>query len=147
MLLWSKVASYKKLQEEEQIAAIHDKRSRIVFLFNLAFRISVVVVKTDESDSYADHHLRNLESSDNHWVEPLWAKVHCHQEIVAIHRSMYTVVHHNKEDARRRSCNVRVPAIKQNGDVMVPMEENERLLVNYDKESINKFAVDGKVRN
>jgi hypothetical protein len=37
-----------------------------------------------------------------------------------------------------------MPAIEQNRDVMVPMQEDERLLVNNNKEGIDKLAVNGR---
>jgi hypothetical protein len=53
---------------------------------------------------------------------------------------MNTVVHDDKENTWWRRCNIGVPAVKQDSDVMVPVEENEGLLVDNDKECINEFT-------
>lgn len=50
---------------------------------------------------------------------------------------MNRIVHHHKEDARRRFGDVRMPAVEQDRNMMVPMQEDEGLLVNDDEECIN----------
>jgi hypothetical protein len=138
------VAANKELQKEEKIASIHDKGCRVVFLFDFAFLVCAVKIESQHGDDDADNHLRNLETSDNHRVEPLGAEFHGHQEIISVHASVNTVVHGDKENSWRRGRDIRMPAIKQNRDVVVPMQEDERLLVNDNKESVNKLAVNGR---
>ena len=36
-----------------------------------------------------------------------------------------------------------MPAVKQNGDVMIPMQEDEGLLVNNNEEGVNELTVNG----
>ena len=138
------VAPDKELQKEEKIASIHDKGCRVVFLFDFAFLVCAVKIESQHGDDDTDNHLRNLETSDNHRVEPLGAEFHGHQKVIAVHASVNTVVHGDKENSWRRGGDIRMPAIKQNRDVMVPMQEDERLLVNNDKEGIDKLAVNGR---
>jgi len=56
------------------------------------------------------------------------------EEVVAIHDSMDGIVHGHKVETSGRSVGVRVPAEEQDGDVVVPVEEDEFLLLSEEKE-------------
>lgn len=51
------------------------------------------------------------------------------------------IIHDDKENAGGWHRHVGMPAIKQDGNVMVPMKENERLLVYNDEERVKEFTV------
>ena len=140
MFLGLEVSANKELQEQKEVAAVHDKRRRVVFTLNQAGRIRLVVVKSSQRARHTDDHLRDLCHRNPDRVEPLRSELHRHQEIVTIHDCMDGVVHHNKEDSRWRCRHVRMPAVQKDGDVMVPVEEDQRLLVNNNKERIDKFT-------
>jgi len=59
---------------------------------------------------------------------------------------MYRVVHDDKEDSRRRYCHVGMPAVQQDGNVMVPMQENQVLFVNDNEEGIQQLTAKGGKR-
>ena len=120
-VFWLEVASNKKLHKQEQITAVHNKGGRIVLFLDLAIRVRTVIIKSSKSDEHTDDHLRNLKSGNNHGVKPFWTELHRHQEVVAVHGCMHTVVHNNKENSWRRSSHIRMPAVQQHSDVMVPM--------------------------
>lgn len=105
------VSSEKELQKEEEIASVHDKGGRVVFFFDSARWIRLVVVKSSQCDGHSDNHLRNLENRNNDGVEPLGAHLHGHQKVVSVHRGMNTVVHDDKENTGRRGCHVRMVAV------------------------------------
>mmetsp|Transcript_3190 Transcript_3190/g.8831 ORF Transcript_3190/g.8831 Transcript_3190/m.8831 type:complete len:116 (+) Transcript_3190:541-888(+) len=52
---------------------------------------------------------------------------------------MHCVVHDAKDDSRRSLGNVGMPAIRQNGNMMVPVQQNKRLLVDDNEVSINQL--------
>ena len=105
------VSSEKELQKEKEIASVHDKCGRVVFLFDFAGSIRLVVIKSGQCDCHSDNHLRNLEDRDNDGVEPLGAHLHGHQKVVTVHRSMNTIVHDNKENTGGRGCHVGMVAV------------------------------------
>ena len=106
LFLGLEVSTNKELQEQKEVAAVHDKRRRVVFALNQAGRIRFVVVKSSQRARHTDDHLRDLENGNNHWIEPLGTKFHGHQEVVSVHGSMDTVVHDHEEDSGRRGCHV-----------------------------------------
>lgn len=55
---------------------------------------------------------------------------------------MDAVIHHHKEDARWGGCYVRVPAVQQDGDVVVPVQKDKWLFVNDNEKGVNEFAVE-----
>jgi uncharacterized Zn finger protein (UPF0148 family) len=54
---------------------------------------------------------------------------------------MHRIVHNHKENSGRGLGYVGMPAIEQDGNVMVPVKENERFLVNDNKEGIKQFTM------
>ena len=140
------IAPNKKLQEQTEIASIHDECSSVVFLFNHAALIFGVIVESCKSNGDTHDHLRNLKASNDNWIEPLRTELHGHQKVVAVHGCMDTVVHDHKENSWRGCCHIRMPAIKQDSNVVIPVKENKRFLVNDNEESINEFT-ENKIRN
>lgn len=53
---------------------------------------------------------------------------------------MYAVVHDYEKDAGRRGCHVGMPAVQEDSDMMVPVQENERFFVNDDEKGVNELA-------
>ena len=141
LLLWLKVTANKELQEQKEVASIHDECCRVVFTLNQASRVRFVIIESSQRTSDADDHLRDLENGNDHWIEPLGAELHGHQKVVSIHGSVHTVVHDHEEDSGRRGCHVGMPAVKKDRDVMVPVQKDERLFVNDNKECVNELSV------
>jgi len=50
------------------------------------------------------------------------------------------VVHYAKHDTCWGFGNIAVPAIRQDGNVVVPVQQDERLFVNDDKKRVNQFS-------
>lgn len=59
---------------------------------------------------------------------------------------MNSIIHDDKKEARWRHGHVRMPAVQQNGDVVVPVQEDEWLFVNDDEERINQFPANKNIR-
>ena len=59
--------------------------------------------------------------------------------IIPIHYSMHRVVHSHKVQARRGLGNVRVPAVQQDGDVVVPVQSDEFAFAKHDEESVQEL--------
>lgn len=118
------VTSDEELQKQEKITSIHHKSCSIVFFLNHTSLIGRIIVESSQSNCDTNYHLGNLKCSDDHRIQPLWAHSDCHQKIIKVHACMYRVVHHHKEDARWGSCNIRMPAIEQDRDMMIPMKKN-----------------------
>lgn len=92
---------------------------------------------------YAHDHLGDLGDSDVHAVEPLRLDLDCHKEVVKIHDGVDAVVHRDKHDPNRVLGHVRMPAIQQDRNVVVPVQKDEGFLVNDDEKSVKELA--GKV--
>jgi hypothetical protein len=138
-----KVPANKELSKEEQVTSIHDEGCRIVFSFNLAIAVGVIheIIKGHQGDGDSNNHLTNLKGRDEHRIEPLGADPHGHEGVVKVHAGVNRVVHDNEKDSRRRCGNIRMPAIEQNCNVMVPVKENKGLFVNNDEERVKEFTV------
>ena len=135
------VSLNKELNKQQQIASVHYQCGSIVFWLNGAlFLVFRAQDKTKNSDSHTDNHLRNLGNSDPNTVEPLWFAFDSHQKVVKVHDGMNPVVHSDKEQASRGLGDIRMPAIQQNRNVVIPMQENEGLFVNDNEKRIKKFT-------
>ena len=110
--LGTEISADEELKEQKEITSIHDERCRVIFALNHARVVRQIIVESHQRYSNANNHLRNLKRSDNDWVEPFWAKTHCHEEIVEIHAGVNRVVHNNKENTRRRLRDIGMPAIQ-----------------------------------
>lgn len=50
--------------------------------------------------------------------------MHGHEKVIKVHDGMYGIVHRAKDNSGRRVVDVSEPAKEQNGNVMVPMQED-----------------------
>jgi hypothetical protein len=144
------VTSNKKLQKQKEIAPVHDKGCRIVFRPESTRRLAIAIgfvlfclvkVKGRAGDSHTHNHLRNLKAGNNHGIEPLRLQAHGCEKVVSVHAGMYRVVHSNKENTRGRLGCIRMPAVEENGNVVIPVQKDEGFLVNDNEKGINEFAV------
>lgn len=131
-----------ELREQEKIASIHDHGGRVVFAVNstnvAVLQVShLLEVQTRQSDGNTTNHLQDLTRGNKHRVEPTRLWLYCDQEIVEIHARMNGIIHDDKKETRRRHGHVRMPAVQQDSDVVIPVQEDEGLFVNDNKECIN----------
>jgi hypothetical protein len=120
------VPAHEELEEQEQVRPVHDEGGRVVLGGNVARRVGLVVVEGGQGNGDAHHHLRDLGDGNDHGVQPLGLTADRHQKVVKVHDGMDGIVHHHEEDSWGARGNVRVPAIQQDGDVMVPAEIRAR---------------------
>jgi hypothetical protein len=83
--------------------------------------------------------LSDLRQSNEIGRERLGANVQSLQAIVAIHKGMDGVVHGHEVQTTGGASRVCAPAEKKNSHVMIPMQENKRLLSQNDKNSVDQF--------
>jgi len=82
-----------------------------------------------------------LKRCDNHGVQPLGAHFGGHEKVIKVHHAgMNRIVHRDEKDTGGRHGHVGMPAVEQDRNVMIPMQENEGLVVNDNKEGIKEFA-------
>lgn len=153
MVLFGRVASDKELQKQKQVASVHDKGGRVVFRIQIRTRLSrigVVHVKAGQCHGHAHGHLADLKGGNEDGIEfqrvfqKVFAPGHGHDAVIAVHARVDGVIHHDKENAGRRFGRVRVPAVEQDCHVMVPVQKEERFLVNDNKEGIEQFGEFGQ---
>ena len=97
-------------------------------------------VETESRDGAAHHHLANLRHGDPDGLEPLGLAVNGHEKVVKVHDGVNTIVHGAKDHARGGIVEITKVAKGQYRDVVVPMQKDERLFVDNDKERVNKLT-------
>jgi hypothetical protein len=99
-------------------------------------------IRRIDGQEHPDEHLGNLSHRNPDRIEPLGLHSHCHEEVVEIHHGVNTIVHGDEESTRRRVVHVGMPREEKHRNVMIPVKEHKRLLMNHNKEGIKKFTVD-----
>lgn len=95
-------------------------------------------------DRTADNHLRQLQRRDDHGNEAWRIEARRLQRIVRVHHRVYAVVHDDEPTRRRGVLGVREPGVDEHSDVVVPVQENERLLSQYNEYCIAEFGQFGE---
>ena len=62
------------------------------------------------------------------------------QAVVPIHDGVHCVVHGNEVEARAGEGAVGVPAEEQNRDVVIPVEEDQRLFAKNDEQRVDELG-------
>mmetsp|Transcript_21401 Transcript_21401/g.46478 ORF Transcript_21401/g.46478 Transcript_21401/m.46478 type:complete len:159 (-) Transcript_21401:428-904(-) len=99
-----------------------------------------VIVKRGNRHPHTNEHLTELHERNDDWVEPLGSHFNSHEEVIPVHYRMDGVVHHNEKEARGGGISVRKPAVEEDGNVMIPMQKDERLLMDDNEECVEQFG-------
>mmetsp|Transcript_54623 Transcript_54623/g.116047 ORF Transcript_54623/g.116047 Transcript_54623/m.116047 type:complete len:230 (+) Transcript_54623:128-817(+) len=137
------VPRQEEVQEQIEVAPVHDESRGEVFLLNVANPplLGVAVkVETQRRHRHPHGHLGDLHQRDDDRVEPARAHPHGHQEVVPVHDRVDGVVHGHEEQPRGGGRDVAVPAEEEDGHVMVPVQEDEGLLVHDDEERVQQLG-------
>ena len=139
----TQITPHKELSKQEQVTSVHDKGRRIVFVTQMTrfFPLTHGNKGSSNCDTNTHHHLRNLCCRNHHGWQPLGFAVTGHEAVVKIHNGVDAIVHDHEEDARWTRCHIGMPAIEQDCNVMVPMQENQLFLVNDNEKSVHQFTV------
>ena len=97
--------------------------------------------RTGHCHTHAHDHLRNLRRRDYHGWQPLGFNVTRHEAVIEVHNGVDAVIHHDKENTGRTGGDIGMPAVQQDGNVMVPVQENQFFLVDNDKKGVDQLAV------
>lgn len=140
--LFARISLEKELDKEHQIGSIHDECRNVVFSLDVTgFSIRVGHDKTQNGHGDTDDHLRDLRDGNVHGIKPLGFHFDGHQKVIKVHDGMNGIIHDAKDNTGGCLGNVRMPAIGQDGNVMVPMQKDEGFLVNENEKGVNQFAV------
>lgn len=93
-----------------------------------------------EIDRTPDHHLQQLEGSDEHGHLPRRTVPHRPQRVIRVHNRVDAVVHDDEPASASRVLGVAEPAVEEDGDVVVPVEEDEGLLPEDDEDGVAQFG-------
>lgn len=58
------------------------------------------------------------------------------QGVVRVHKRVNTIIHHDEPASRRCVFSVGEPGVHQDGDVMIPVQEDQRLFAENDEDCI-----------
>jgi len=135
--LFDNKAAHKELAEQIQVGTVHEKTGNNHSIIDCTGWITLVVLVTKNGNDAPSDHLCYLHKGNPHGIEPLGLHFHCHEEVVSIHDSMDGKIHGSHVNTNGRGVGVSVPSVQKYSDVMVPVQEQDLLLVNYQEERIN----------
>lgn len=132
----------KKPGEQQQVTKVHQGRHRDIDLGHPARlrATGLQVTVRDVVDETANQHLSQLTGRDEHGYLLGHPVTHGAGRVIQVHYRVHRVVHDNEPPGGRRKLRVREPRIQQHGDVMVPVQKDERFLAHYHEYGIEQFG-------
>jgi len=127
-------------REQHKVAEVHSDRE-----FDIEWRdVTVLVARTQELvgvdvDEAAGHHLGELAGRDDHGYLAGGRVPQGAESVIRVHNGVHAVVHHDEPAGGRRVLGVRVPRVQQYRNVMVPMQEDERLLPQHYEHCVSQL--------
>lgn len=127
--------------EQAKIAKIHQRAILYVLKRLLAvattLRFHPICRHVDHE---AHYHLRYLDTCDELVYPTCNIKPHRTRRIVCVHKRMNSVVHHHEPAAGTSVVCVAVPHVNHDADVMVPVQEDQRLFAQHDENRVAEFV-------
>jgi len=134
-----------ELNKQIQIRGVDDAGSNQIGHVVTAFSwgvlsATVLVVVHRHNDKVSTHdHLTDLHDGDDPRRKPLGDGLTSLQEVVEIHDGMNSVVHGREVVTITGFSDVAVPSKNQHSNVMVPVQEDKRLLSQDNEHSVDEF--------
>lgn len=121
--------------EEQQVAEVHDEGVEDVVHGGEAVDVMVPVIE-EPQNAQPHEHLRDLHERDQHGDGSRHASAGRSKRVVAVHERVDGVVHAHEPAAAGHTVFIRVPAVEQDSDVMIPVQEDQTLLTQDDEHRV-----------
>jgi len=132
----------KEPSKQHQVTEVHGRRQGNVELGHAA-RVRAAglqVTVRGVVDEAADQHLSQLTGRDEHGHLFRRPVAHGPRRVIRVHHRVHRVVHDDEPPGGRRELHVREPRVQQHGDVMIPVQEDERLFAEHDEYRVTEFG-------
>lgn len=123
----------------DEVAADFEGPAKVLNGEDVGEWVLVGVVHAGCGQDGADNHLYDLEDRDDH--SPPWSPSTRGEVVIKVHDGVDKIVDCAKEDPNGLAANVGVPRVQQDGQVMEPVQEGERLLPGYNEEGVDQLDV------
>jgi hypothetical protein len=125
-------------REEDEVAGVHGDGELDVSGRDVAGGVTGLLEETvrPDIDGTTKDHLCQLEGCDDHGDETGRAEFQRTQSVVGVHQRVHTVVHDHEPAGGGGVFGVGEPGVHEDGDVMVPVEEDQRLLAQHDEDGV-----------
>lgn len=127
------------LKEEKEVGEVHDNARLEADVRGGTGHTGILVFVDLDADPDTKYHLKELEERDSVPRDEAGPHAHRRQRVIKVHDAVHRVVHRNEVDAGARLSRVRLPDVKQHGEVVVPVEQHERLLPEHDEDRIDQL--------
>eukprot|EP00981_Chlorochromonas_danica_P000288 scaffold67_cov180-Ochromonas_danica.AAC.2 len=140
------ITGRRELNEQVEIGTIDYPASDEVGDFVIALSRGValtaedVVIVRSSHDGRAHKHLRDLQQGDDPRGEPLGDLLESLETVVEVHDGVHGVVHGDEVESCARHGHIGVPAEDQHGDVVVPVQEDQRLLAQDNEDGVDQLG-------
>mmetsp|Transcript_46610 Transcript_46610/g.143758 ORF Transcript_46610/g.143758 Transcript_46610/m.143758 type:complete len:372 (-) Transcript_46610:52-1167(-) len=143
-LLLENVRIGKELRKEDEVRRVHDERgteNRV----RVALAAGGVLAEDgrDHDEEQPAHHLHQLQRRDQQGERLDDLPRHAagaHEEVVAVHDGVHHVVHAGEVNADGVVGRVREPAVEHHGGVVVPVQEDDRLLLEDEEDGVHQLG-------
>lgn len=140
-LLPRKVGLVEEAGEEHKVGEVHgdgELHVELGYVTGVRGVLPQVIVRPDVHSAAHDH-LAELQGGDGHGQLPGGEVAHAAESIVRVHQTVHAVVHHDEPAGRRRVLGVGEPGVEQHGDVVIPVQEDERLPTQHDEHRVTEL--------
>lgn len=139
------IRAVEELRKQHEVAKVHGDRQ-----FDVHRRYVAGPARgLDEGvrphvDRAADDHLRELQRRDEHRDETGRIEAHGAQCVVRVHQGVHAVVHDDEPPRGGSVFRVAEPGVHEHGDVVVPVQEDERLFPQHYEDRVAQFGQFGE---
>lgn len=127
-------------REQHEVAEVHRDGQLDVERRDVTVGPALEEMVRPEVDRAPHDHLQQLQRGDQHGELPRGAVPHRPQRVVRVHDRVHAVVHHDEPPRAGRVLREAEPAVEQHGDVVVPVEEDQRLLPEHDEDGVPQLG-------
>lgn len=121
--------------EEQQVAEVHHRG--VDDVVHGGDTVDVMFPEIQEPQhAQPHHHLCDLHERDHHGEGSRHTSAGCSSRVVAVHERMDGEVHAHEPAAAGHTVFIRVPAVEQDSDVMIPVQEDQTLLTQDDEHRV-----------
>lgn len=136
------IREVEEAREEDEVAGVHGDGELDVGRRDVAGGVTGLLKEAmrPDVDGTADDHLRQLQGCDDHRDEAGRAELQRTEGVVGVHQRVHAVVHDHEPAGRGGVLGVGEPRVHEDGDVVVPVEEDQRLFAQHDEDGVAELG-------
>lgn len=126
--------------KEDEVTCVHEQREFDILIRDPTFKSRLFYLVRPDIHKTTYNHLDQLQACDHHRDGAGNWKFDGFEGIVGVHNGVNQIIHDNEPSCGSSVFRIGVPCVQEHGDMMIPVQKDERLFPKYDEDGVAQLG-------